>query len=755
MCINKLSRLFLSCLTSCLGLMLCTPLAPLNAQVKNSNVLLNPLTYTTQNTGSNGLINNKIYSIYEDKAGALWFGTDAKVGKYYQGAWNIFLEDDGWDQYKGFWEKDSADVYFINYHGILHYSNNRAKHLYRSNTPNLLQYIHTSYVDGEGTLWLAGTDNDAQAYQIINNKGDGWQERNRLEMQALDLNPSHLVYSMFIDVSGRTWLSTYHDLLYYDGSTWRKMFNRYSGMAKYNFAEDEQGRLLLMNENGVFSYEGGEFSILAHTGGTSNLEKDLEGNWWFGDQQGNLHKWNGQTISTVTLPSPLTTDQTNETNTIHAVRQISDGSLYVGTTFGLWHITNLQDVMQDARQINTFDGLPSNNITSILQDNKGLYWYGTTDGLSTFDGQQWQYISHSLKPHKIAQNGDVWCSKGSSNDFYLGYNTLSVFNGQDWRDFDTYETGISEVTSIAQGPDSRIFVAGFSGIAVWDGLSWQKVFHDSRLKIYNLFADSKGSLWFSYQHENPWDSENYGVGYYKDNQVHFFGDGEVIAYKLINKIMEDRQGQIWFATYNDGVISFNGNNWHVHNMGTANLRDNFISTVVEDDAGGIWVVYPFYLSLGASRYDGTSWTHYTTSNGLPTNKIKDLYMAPGHAVEEGSAGGRILASTTSKIWIGSQVGLTVMELNFQKKVLGVAEVELEDDVQLYPNPTNGHITVRFKTEASDRTLQLLDLQGRIKMQKLIANEQESQLSLATLPNGLYLLRISDGRSTATYKVVKQ
>ena len=757
---NKRARFVLYFVASCLGMIFISPVALLHAQDNQSAGLFNPLTYTTQNTGSNGLVNSKVFTIHEDKAGALWFGTGAKVARYKQGAWDVFLEDDGWDEYKGFWEKDPANVYFINYHGLLHYEKGQAKHLSASNTPGLLPYIHTSYTDAAGVIWLAGTNHEGKEYRIISNRGDGWKEIHRLDLQALGLEMNYLVYSMFIDSEGGIWLSTYHDLLYYNGSTWRKMYNRHSGGAKYGFALDKQNRLLLINEGGIYTYENGAFSVLLPQGGTSNLEADLEGNWWFGDQFGNLHKWDGQSLSTVHLPSPLTEDQTDETTTVCAIRQISDGSLYVGTTFGVWHITNLEDVLQGAQHFSTFDGLPSNNITSILQDTNGVYWYGTDAGLSTFDGQQWKFISQKYKPHLVTLNGDVWCSKGAVHNFYLGYNTLTVYDGDTWKDFSPYETGVTEVTSIAQSPDERIFVAGLGGTAVWDGVSWQKSFDAPSLKIYNLFADSKGGLWFSYQQEEPRDPYNYGVGYYKDQQVHYFGTGEVLDHMLINKIIEDQQGHIWFATYNDGVIRFDGENWHVYNMGTANLLDNFISVVVEDDAGGIWVVYPFYLGLGASRFDGTSWKNYTTKDGLPTNKIKDLYMAADTANEEENAGGRILASTaTTKIWIGSQVGLSVLDFKLTKDgvdgVLAVDAPFLSDDLRFFPNPAIDRITLRFQSGARPRTIQLLDLQGRVKMEERIADRQEVELSLATLPKGVYLLRIGDASSTATYKVIKQ
>ncbi len=65
----------------------------------------------------------------------------------------------------------------------------------------------------------------------------------------------------------------------------------------------------------------------------------------------------------------------------------------------------------------TFDGLPGENITALVQSPNGLLWVGTESGLAVYDGREFRQISfpdslgtpyiHSLS---IASDGSVWVS---------------------------------------------------------------------------------------------------------------------------------------------------------------------------------------------------------------------------------------------------------------------------------------------------------------------------------------------------------
>src|SRR4030042_948635 len=62
------------------------------------------------------------------------------------------------------------------------------------------------------------------------------------------------------------------------------------------------------------------------------------------------------------------------------------------------------------------NGLYGNNIEAILEDHNGNLWFGTTRGLTKFNGQEWIPIPNSYLPDNHINdihedhNGNIWIS---------------------------------------------------------------------------------------------------------------------------------------------------------------------------------------------------------------------------------------------------------------------------------------------------------------------------------------------------------
>jgi ligand-binding sensor domain-containing protein len=93
-------------------------------------------------------------------------------------------------------------------------------------------------------------------------------------------------------------------------------------------------------------------------------------------------------------------------------------------------------------------------------------------------------------------------------------------------------------------------------------------------------------------------------------------------------VLEDRKGNLWFATRDSGVYCYNGKSFQ-HFTTREGLSNNLVMSIYEDKAGNIW--------LGASRYDGKSFRNFTTKDGFPSNSIRLL-----------------LEDKTGKLWFGAQ-----------------------------------------------------------------------------------------------------
>jgi polyisoprenoid-binding protein YceI/ligand-binding sensor domain-containing protein len=100
-------------------------------------------------------------------------------------------------------------------------------------------------------------------------------------------------------------------------------------------------------------------------------------------------------------------------------------------------------------------------------------------------------------------------------------------------------------------------------------------------------------------------------------------------------VLEDRKGNLWFASKDSGVYCYpsdslkTGGKYFLHYTTRQGLASNMALHIYEDRAGNIW--------FGSSRYDGKSFRNFTTKDGFPSNSIRLL-----------------LEDKTGKQWFGAQ-----------------------------------------------------------------------------------------------------
>jgi ligand-binding sensor domain-containing protein len=97
-------------------------------------------------------------------------------------------------------------------------------------------------------------------------------------------------------------------------------------------------------------------------------------------------------------------------------------------------------------------------------------------------------------------------------------------------------------------------------------------------------------------------------------------------------VLEDRKGNLWFGTKDSGAYYYNGKSFQ-HFTTKDGLGSNSALHIYEDKAGNIW----FGTGGGASRYDGKSFRNFTTKDGLPNNDINT-----------------IMEDKTGKLWFGTR-----------------------------------------------------------------------------------------------------
>ncbi|WP_442787040.1 DUF7619 domain-containing protein [Flavobacterium suncheonense] len=98
----------------------------------------------------------------------------------------------------------------------------------------------------------------------------------------------------------------------------------------------------------------------------------------------------------------------------------------------------------------------------------------------------------------------------------------------------------------------------------------------------------------------------------------------------------------------------------------------------------------------------------------------------------------------------SPIATNVASTTFQ--LLGTNDSQVLSDIAMYPNPTNGIITV--KSESVIRSVQLLDVQGRI-LQTKNSGERSEVLDLTSEASGVYFIKVTTDSGVKTGRLLRK
>lgn len=223
--------------------------------------------------------------------------------------------------------------------------------------------------------------------------------------------------------------------------------------------------------------------------------------------------------------------------------------------------------------------LVSQYIRSIFQDSKGNLWFGTLgEGVVKYDIKTLTYYSNSegfncTSVYAINEDkkGNLWF--GTDHGVYK-------YDGKTFRNYNQKD-GLNHIDISRKG-----ILVDKSG-TIWVGTH-------SGVYLYNPSLDFKGGQCFSLFPILP--------------PINVAG------------IMEDKNGNIWFASTDKGVFRYDvrlndevGQEKIIVNFNDKeNLSDNYAGGIAQDNLGNIW----FTMKNGICKFDGKTFTEYTPKDGL-------------------------------------------------------------------------------------------------------------------------------------------
>lgn len=262
---------------------------------------------------------------------------------------------------------------------------------------------------------------------------------------------------------------------------------------------------------------------------------------------------------------------------VRVIFQDSRGNVWIGTNDeGLHKISP-----QGNKSYTTDNGLPNNSVRALVEDKKGNIWIGTAGGVAylTYDGKiiTPQFQAGTIANGIIASSlycdtvGKIWLT--TSNERGLFLYTDGLFKQRP----ELEPFGMYFATSIFQDLTGTYWIGlGDNGIITIKNGVLKHLKTDTLLDYSptcTIYQEPNGTMWFG--------TENGLVAYYNGKFIEYNGPNKD-ALININKIIRDREGNIWFATDRNGVGKMSHGKFRMDRLNTT------VNAIAEDSQGLIW-----------------------------------------------------------------------------------------------------------------------------------------------------------------------
>lgn len=283
------------------------------------------------------------------------------------------------------------------------------------------------------------------------------------------------------------------------------------------------------------------------------------------------------------------------------------------------------------------DGLSSNHIRSIQEDKHGNIYISTLEGINKFDGHIFTNLTaiKSCTPNDNwkLQPDDLWfCTLGKNGEkgpyrydgknlyqlefpkHYMADEYFARFPNNTWSPYEVYS-----IYKDSKG--TMWFGTSNFGVCRYDGQSISWLYEDHLTNIPNggsfgirsILEDTKRKFWFcntryrfNISPDNITETEKVLVNYKTEKGIDGIKSADGTDYIYFMSITEDNKGDIWKATYNQGVWRYDGKN-ATHYPVKDGAKNITLFSIYKDKQGGLWLGTH---ESGAYKFNGTTFEKF-------------------------------------------------------------------------------------------------------------------------------------------------
>ncbi|MDR2916844.1 MAG: response regulator [Tannerella sp.] len=529
-----------------------------------------------------GLSNNYVVSITQDKDGFLWFATEEGLNKF-----------DG--------------TRFINYY----------KHT-NSISANELNYIYAD--PDKPVIWIATQRAGLNAYDY---------EKNTLKVYLHDDNNPYSIITNDVtsikpSADGNLWISTYYlgfelfdkekeTFTHYNTSHFPELLSDNI----WNILDDHNGNLYIGHVQqgmSILSVKDKQIKRFKHDPDDPNsipgndvrcIYKDKNNNMWVGTDKG-VSLFDSETNKFTTLRG----NDDLSSSTVFDIRQMDDNKLWITTEFnGIFIIDLKQHFFKSTDKINlqhivagyTKYNLSYTTVRSVFQDSFNNIWIGTYGGGINFIGHTKPFFNtydyspasddiNSLNNKAVLSlcfdvNERLWVGTdgGGINVLDKGKRT-AIYNKENGN------LSHNSITTMFKDSKNNIWIGTFfSGIDLYN----HKTNTFNSIQINNA-RNQDVRCFFEDKHGFIWVGTNTGI-YIIDADSHetirhYSSQDHLLPENLVRSINQDNNGCIWVGTFGQGIAVYTSEMKEIIRLNEQNeFCSNMINHTFKDSYHNMWM----------------------------------------------------------------------------------------------------------------------------------------------------------------------
>ncbi len=571
---------------------------------------------------SGSLSHSRISHILEDNDGEMWIATiGGGLNKYdrRQDAFVRYVFDDPEADNAGFLHintmmLDKAGDFWIGFDtgGLVQWNPDSGMIAQYKHREDLLPHcvlfddIYAIEEDINGDIWIGHSN----GLDILHRKTQEFSHYHKSRVDSVTNNNfegTH-VNTIYLDSRGNMWVGTHG-----------------SGLALYNRGHDsfvhfkrDVNDPRSIGDNNIFV-----------------MEEDDDGELWIGTEYGGLNRFVRADSTFERFQYSGSDEASLPCNSVESLCDDGRGTIWVGTYAG--GAAFFHKGSEKFEFFTSADGLSTTNVTRFFQDSDGVIWVGTDGGgLNRFDRQNrsFNFFTHSVaNPSSISGNSVFSLYEDRQGRFWVGTYSggLNLFdkNSGSFKHYkhdpdNPYSLAHNDVRSLIEDSYGIFWVGTSGGLHTFDREN-QKFRHypniyeggtgTSQNFIFSLFEDSEKELWIG----------TYGGGLNRYNREtddfdffqHDDNDSGSISNNLILAIREDEKKRLWIGT-GGGLNLFDRKTQTFQAFFVKDgLPNDFICGVEIADDGALWL--STYHGICRFHPDSMTFRNYDVSDGLQSN----------------------------------------------------------------------------------------------------------------------------------------